>query len=83
IQEFEAVREFLTSATAAALIDLPLSIVFVVAMFWVGGGLGWLPLLALPLVIGAGVAVQGPLARAVQASQRHASQRQALLIETL
>ncbi|WP_175748258.1 type I secretion system permease/ATPase [Burkholderia ambifaria] len=83
IQEFEAVREFLTSATAAALIDLPFSIVFVVAMFWVGGGLGWLPLLALPLVIGAGVAVQGPLARAVQASQRHASQRQALLIETL
>ncbi|KWC36454.1 ABC transporter [Burkholderia ubonensis] len=83
IQEFEAVRDFLTSATAAALIDLPFSIVFIAAMFWVGGGLGWLPLMALPLVIGAGVAVQGPLARAVQASQRHASQRQALLIETL
>ncbi|WP_421377121.1 type I secretion system permease/ATPase [Paraburkholderia sp. DD10] len=83
IQEFEAVREFLTSATAAALIDLPFSVVFIVAMFWVGGALGWLPLMALPLVIGVGVAVQGPLARAVQASQRHACQRQALLIETL
>jgi ATP-binding cassette, subfamily C, bacterial LapB len=83
IQEFEAVREFLTSATASALIDLPLSIVFVAAMFWVGGALGWLPLITLPLVVGFGLAVQGPLATTVEASQRHSAQRQALLIESL
>lgn len=83
IQEFEAVRDFLTSATATALIDLPFSVLFICAMFWVGGALGWLPLVALPLVIGASVLVQGPLAKAVQATQRHASQRQALLIESL
>lgn len=83
IQEFEAVREFLTSATASALIDLPLCAVFVAAMFWVGGPLGWLPLIALPLVVGSGLAVQGPLAKAVEASQRHTAQRQALLIESL
>ena len=83
IQEFEAVREFLTSATASALIDLPLSVVFVATMFWVGGALGWLPLIALPLVVGVGLAVQGPLARTVEGSQRHTAQRQALLIESL
>ena len=83
IQEFEAVREFLTSATASALIDLPLSVVFIAAMFWVGGALGWLPLIALPLVVGFSLAVQGPLAATVEASQRHTAQRQALLIESL
>jgi len=83
IQEFEAVREFLTSATASALIDLPLSVVFIAAMFWVGGALGWLPLIALPLVVGFGLAVQGPLAATVEVSQRHTAQRQALLIESL
>ncbi|MBP0592610.1 type I secretion system permease/ATPase [Paraburkholderia sp. LEh10] len=83
IQEFEAVREFLTSATAVAVIDVPFSVVFLLAMFWVGGALAWLPVVALPLVVGVGIAVQGPLARAVESTQRHAAQRQSLLIETL
>ena len=83
LQEFEACREFLTSATITALLDLPFVLVFFVALFWVGGSLAWIPVLTLPVVIGVGVALQAPLAQVVQASQRHASQRQATLVETL
>ncbi|QOL49118.1 type I secretion system permease/ATPase [Massilia litorea] len=83
LQEFEAFREFVTSATITALIDLPFVVLFVVAMFWVGGPLGWAPLLAMPLIIGASLALQAPLARLVQTSSRLAAQRQATLVESL
>lgn len=83
LQEFEAVREFFTSATITALIDVPFVVFFILTIFWVGGALGWAPVIALPLVVGAGLVLQGPLARAIQANQRCAGQRQAMLIETL
>ncbi|SOZ38695.1 type I secretion system permease/ATPase [Cupriavidus neocaledonicus] len=83
LQEFESVRDFLTSATITTLVDLPFAAVFIAAMFWVGGPLAWVPLLAVPLVLGLSLALQGPLARAVRASSACAAQRQAALVETL
>ncbi len=83
IHEFESVREFLTSATITTLVDLPFAVVFIAAMFWVGGPLAWVPLLTVPLVIGVSLALQGPLSRAVRASSACAAQRQAALVETL
>lgn len=83
LHEFESVREFLTSATITTLIDLPFAAVFIAALFWVGGPLAWVPLLAVPLVIGVSLALQGPLSRAVRASSACAAQRQAALVETL
>lgn len=83
LQEFESVRDFLTSATITTLIDLPFAAVFIAAMFWVGGPLAWVPLLTVPLVLGLSLALQGPLSRAVRASSACAAQRQAALVETL
>ncbi|MFC3107476.1 type I secretion system permease/ATPase [Undibacterium arcticum] len=83
LQEFEAFREFVTSATITALIDLPFVVLFIGAMFWVGGALGWVPLIAVPLIVGVGLALQLPLAHVVQASSKLAAQRQATLIESL
>lgn len=83
LQEFESLREFITSATITALIDLPFVILFIGAMFWVGGPLGWIPVLAVPFIIGVGLALQAPLARLVQTSSKLAAQRQATLVESL
>ena len=83
LQEFEGFREFLTSATITTLIDLPFVVLFVVAIFWIAGPLGWVAVIALPLIIGVGLALQWPLSRVVQASYRLTAQRQATLVETL
>ncbi|SCB30217.1 type I secretion system permease/ATPase [Cupriavidus alkaliphilus] len=83
LQEFESVRDFLTSATITTLVDLPFAAVFIAAMFWVGGPLAWVPLLTVPLVLGLSLALQGPLSRAVRAGSACAAQRQAVLVETL
>lgn len=83
LQEFEAFREFITSATITALIDLPFVILFIGAMFWVGGTLGWIPVVAVPLIVGVSLALQPPLAKLVQTSSALAAQRQANLVESL
>jgi len=83
VQEFESFREFVTSATITALVDMPFALLFIAVMGWIGGPLAWVPVLAFPLIVGFGLALQGPLSRVVQESSRHASQRQATLVETL
>jgi ATP-binding cassette subfamily C protein LapB len=83
VQEFESFREFVTSATITTLVDLPFALLFIVAMAWIGGPIAWIPLVAFPLIVCFGFAVQRPLSRVVQESFRHAGQRQAVLVESL
>jgi ATP-binding cassette subfamily C protein LapB len=83
LQEFENVRDFATSATMVALVDLPFVALFIAAMFWVGGGVAWVPVLAIPLIVGVGLLLQLPLARLVEETSRLGAQRQATLVESL
>jgi ATP-binding cassette subfamily C protein LapB len=83
LQEFEAFREFVTSATITTLIDLPFVALFIGVMFWIGGPLAWVAVVSVPLIVGFGLAVQMPLARLVRESSRLSAQRQATLIESL
>ena len=83
VQEFESFRDFVTSATMTTLVDLPFALIFILAMAWIGGPIAWVPVVAFPLIIGFGLALQGPLSRVVQESYRHAGQRQATLVESL
>ena len=83
VQEFESFREFVTSATITTLVDLPFALLFIVAMAWIGGPIAWIPLVAFPLIVCFGFAMQRPLSRVVQESFRHAGQRQAVLVESL
>jgi len=48
IQEFESFREFITSATITALVDLPFVILFIGVIFWIGGYLRFVLVLAVP-----------------------------------
>jgi len=83
VQEFEAFREFVTSATITTLVDLPFALLFIAAMAWIGGPIAWVTLAAIPLMVGVGLLLQAPLGRLVQETSRHASQRQATLVESL
>lgn len=83
LREFESVRDFATSATLSAVSDLPFVLLFVVVIFAVAGPLGWIPLLMIPLIVGVGVIVQWPLARAMRENLREASLKQGVLIESV
>jgi ATP-binding cassette, subfamily C, bacterial LapB len=63
IREFDAVRDFFTSASLMALIDLPFMFLFIGVIFSIAGPLGIVPLLIVPLVLGMSAIVQPFLKR--------------------
>lgn len=83
LREFESVRDFATSATLATISDLPFVLLFVAVIFAVGGPLGWVPLLLIPLILIISVGIQWPLARTMKENLREASLKQGVLIESV
>ena len=83
LREFDSVRDFVTSASLSAIADLPFVLLFVGVIFAVGGPLGWVPLLMIPIVVIVSVIVQWPLARIMNENLRETSLKQGVLIESI
>ena len=83
LRDFESVRDFMTSASLLALVDLPFLLLFVGVMFLIAGKLAIVPLVIIPIVILVGFLVQKPLAKYINESMREGSQRQGLAVEAI
>lgn len=81
LREFESLREFFSSTTFLALIDLPFLALFFVLLAFIGGPLVILPLAAMPLLLGVGVWLQLAARKSSETSYRHSMQKNALLVE--
>jgi ATP-binding cassette subfamily C protein LapB len=83
LKEFESIREFLTSATLTTFIDIPFALVFLVVIWLIGGPMVYVPLVAIPIMLFTGLAVQPQLKRLIQESQEDGHHKHAILVETL
>ena len=83
MKEFESIRDFLTSATLTTFIDIPFSILFLVVIWLIGGPMAYVPLIAIPIMLLAGVLVQPQLKKLMQESQQDGHHKHAILVETL
>ncbi|GHC73299.1 type I secretion system permease/ATPase [Limoniibacter endophyticus] len=83
LRELEQVRDMLTSTTVTAIADIPFFIVFLTILFFIGGALAFVPLVALILLIVPGVLYQRRLRAASQAAMRESSLRNAVLVEAV
>lgn len=83
MRDFESVREFFTSATLAAVSDLPFALLFVAVMWAIGGPVAWIPLLAFPAVMIVGGALQFPLHRASRKSAQRQAEKNSIVFEAL
>ena len=83
IQAFEMFRDFITSATITTVIDLPFVIMFIFFIATIGGPLAWIPLLVAPAVIFVGWLLQTPLTSLVKQTYKHATEKQAMLYESI
>ena len=83
LREFEAVREFMTSASLLTLVDLPFLLLFVTVIAIIGGKLALVPLTIIPIVIIVGFLVQRPLSRHINESMKESSQRSGLAVEAI
>ncbi|MGI9489439.1 MAG: type I secretion system permease/ATPase [Geminicoccaceae bacterium] len=83
LREFETLRDFFTSATLVAVIDLPFILLFVAIVWLIGGPIAIVPAVAIPVVLIIGLLVQLPLRRVTKATFREAARKHGLLIESI
>lgn len=83
VREFETLREFFTSATLVAVVDLPFIAVFVFTIYLIGGPLALIPALAVPIVLLSGLAIQPILSRLAEQSLADGQSKQSVLVEAV
>ncbi|MER0125517.1 type I secretion system permease/ATPase [Franconibacter daqui] len=83
LREIDQLRELLTSTTLGAVADIPFIALFLLLLAFIGGGLAWIPLLALPLILIPGLLIQLPLARLTREGMREGAIRNAVLVEAV
>ena len=81
--QIELVREFFASATLSAISDLPFIFVFVVMVFAVGGPLGWVLVVTIPLLLVMSALIQGALRRATMAHMKETADLHGVLVEAV
>ena len=72
VRGYEALREFFTSSSLVLLVDLPFALLFLYVISMIAGPLAYIGLVALPVVIVAGVVMQPFLSRFKRLSQQYA-----------
>ncbi|MBA6252333.1 MULTISPECIES: type I secretion system permease/ATPase [unclassified Colwellia] len=83
LSEFDSVREFLSSATISALVDLPFAVLFMFCIWLVAGDLVMFPIIASILIIGYTLLNQSKLRKAIEESNKFSGLRHGHLIECL
>ena len=83
LAQVEMVREFFTGATLSALSDLPFLVIFIGMIFIIGGPLGWVLVLAVPIILGLSWAMQGALRRAMSTNMQQTADLHGTLVESL
>lgn len=82
-QEYQAVREFLSSLTLTTLIDFPFTLLILLVIAIIGGPLAFIPLLCYPIALLVNWLIQKPLLEQVHKTYLLSTERQAMLVETV
>lgn len=83
MKEFEGLRDFFTSATMTALVDLPFIFLFIAVVAIIGGPIAFVPLLAVPVIVAVGWALQKPLQAVIRQSMNESALKNAQLFENI
>lgn len=83
LRAFESVRDFITSATVTALIDVPFSLIFLVVILWLGWPLAIPFLLGILIMLFYAFVIQGKMQVLSEKTYRATAMRNATLIEGL
>ena len=83
MRELETLRDFFTSATMVALVDVPFILIFLIVIWIIGGPVVLVPALAVPIVVVTGLATQPALARLSSQTLSESLSKQSILVEAL
>lgn len=83
MRELETLRDFFASATMTALVDVPFIIVTLAFIAVIGGPVVFVPLAAIPIVVGAGWLTRPALDRLAARSLNEGQNKQTVLVEAV
>lgn len=83
VKEFENLRDFFSSATLVAIVDLPFIFLFIAVIALIGGPIALVPLIGVLMALASGVLIQPLIMKRTQQSMDEGHMKNAVLIETL
>ncbi|GGK75881.1 type I secretion system permease/ATPase [Amphritea balenae] len=83
IKDYETLRSFMSGTTMTLLGDLPFAFLFIAIIGVVAGPMWIWPMIGLVIIVGIGIALQIPLRKLVQESQKDSTEKNVLLYESL
>lgn len=83
MKDFEALRDFFSSASLVVLADLPFVVLFVALVAVVGGAVAWPLVAAVVLVLALSVLVQPSLMSAMRENMKESGDKQSVLVESV
>lgn len=83
LRDFESVRNFLTSSTIAAIIDLPFAIIFLLTIHFIAGPLAFVPMISMCIILIYTFIIKNPLQRSIESTYMAAGAKNGILIESL
>ena len=83
LQSFNAVREFLTSATISTLVDIPFALLFLAVIFYFAGNLAWVSVATVVIVVAISFFMQKKIKKTVEKSAKEEQLKQTTLNEAV
>jgi len=83
LQQFESIRDFITSLSITAIVDLPFALLAIFAIWYIAAPLIYIHIICITLLLTYAFAVQIPLKNAVRNSFQASAQKNAVLVEGL
>jgi ATP-binding cassette, subfamily C, bacterial LapB len=83
LAQVEMMRDFFASATLSAVSDLPFIFIFVAMVFVIGGPLGWVLVIAIPILLAVSMVIQGSLRRAMSSNMQQQADLHGVLVEAV
>ena len=83
LKDFDSIRNFLTNATMAALIDLPFAVIFLAVIFYIGGLIVLIPMITMGLILLYAFFIKQPLKESIESTHEASAKKSSILIEAL
>lgn len=83
MRDFDALRDFFSSASLVLVADIPFIILFLALIGVIGGPLALVPLIIIPSLVIMGLLAQRPLMKSMRAGMKESGDRQSVLVESI
>ncbi|CAD7287790.1 Toxin RTX-I translocation ATP-binding protein [Campylobacter majalis] len=83
LREFDTIRNFFSSASLAAIVDLPFAIIFLITVYFIGGYLVVVPIVTMIIILIYTLSIKNPLQNAIKSTFEASAAKNGILIESL